>query len=179
MNQKTNIQVLAYPVTDLTIARYLAAKSVNFIGIPVDPNHPDESFRLIQTFKEWLEGPQLIAVCYAAEEVCNALWPAVDGFMLPYEHQTCFNGICFQPTRDHALHAVVDKPVWRCSLAGEPGEGPSTFIEMDLEEDPSQFPTCTGFVIHPGRESKTGIFDFDLLERWFERLEAMQENGER
>ena len=54
------ISILAFPVQDLTVARYLAAANIDFIAIDLNriKNMLSETF--LSDIRNWIEGPQLI-----------------------------------------------------------------------------------------------------------------------
>ena len=58
--------ILAFPVQDLTIARYLASAEVDFIGINLDHFEASQRQNLLQDIKSWIFGPQLIG--YSKDE---------------------------------------------------------------------------------------------------------------
>ena len=58
--------ILAFPVQDLTIARYLASAEVDFIGINLDHIEASQRQNLLQDIKSWIFGPQLIG--YSKDE---------------------------------------------------------------------------------------------------------------
>ena len=58
--------ILAFPVQDLTIARYLASAEVDFIGINLDHIEASQRQNLLQNIKSWIFGPQLIG--YSKDE---------------------------------------------------------------------------------------------------------------
>ena len=54
--------LFASPVKDLTIARYLAAIEVDYIGIDLDQSDLKKLQAFINQLIEWIEGPKLIGV---------------------------------------------------------------------------------------------------------------------
>ncbi len=58
--------ILAFPIQDLTIARYLASAEVDFIGINLDHIEASQRQNLLQDIKSWIFGPQLIG--YSKDE---------------------------------------------------------------------------------------------------------------
>lgn len=163
--------VFAYPVSDLTIARYLAAKGVDYIGILVPESGAEEALRLIHLFREWLEGPEIIAVCNGQHELCITLHDQVSGYYFLNGLTKPYSGFCFLPYSSQNEEPGPE----RICKPSEVSDLPATrWIELEVEDDPVQFKDFKGFVLHPGKESKTGWFDFEALDLWFERLEGIQ-----
>ena len=55
-----NISILAFPVQDLTVARYLAAANIDFIAIDLNRIQNMLSETFLSDIRNWIEGPQLI-----------------------------------------------------------------------------------------------------------------------
>ena len=54
--------LIAFPVSDLTIARYLAAREIDFLALDLDSMNQLEANKLVNQLREWTEGPGIIVV---------------------------------------------------------------------------------------------------------------------
>lgn len=174
MNLSRRYKVFAYPVRDLTIGRYLAAREVDFIGIELDAEQSGKTQQLIGQFREWLEGPKLIGICKHPED--RTVFENLDGYChawesIFYEGSSTIDdtGNSESPNKDSVLYHINN--VVALPLSDEQ----NVFLESDLHEHPPVHDAICGFVIHPGSESQTGIFDFELLDGWLDRLEELNE----
>ncbi|MBK9109360.1 MAG: hypothetical protein IPM92_13575 [Saprospiraceae bacterium] len=165
-------QVFAFPVEDLSIARYLAAREADYIGIPIDAENLQKSQTLIFQLREWLAGPKLIGILNTAFNVSGL--EALDGYyhteqLVFYLGQAELNPLNSgeTPFLENKYFHILDKQ-------GHSMEVQNAFLEMDLSDAPTRNNKYIGFVIHPGFERQTGICDFDLLDQWFDKLDAIQ-----
>lgn len=165
-------KVFAYPVEDLSIARYLAARETDYIGIPIVSDHLQKTQNLIFQFKEWLEGPKLIGIIDTAYK--DPGLDALDGYCHT-EQQVFYLGPADKSVFNSEKHSFSAGKFYNIfDKQNHPIELSRAFLEMDLSEAPINKFNCFGYVIHPGFESQTGICDFDLLDQWFDQLEAIQ-----
>lgn len=174
MFENKSYLVFAYPVLDLTIARYLAARNTDFIGLLIDFENMKKTQNVIQQFKEWLEGPKLIGIYEDAQELSEL--EGLDGYYHPILKMFYSGRIdrgllnATAPELIHdPLYCIVDKQ-------SDSNEQYFNFLELDLGEDPRDYKNYKGFVIHPGFEKQTGVYDFEMLDNWFDRLDMMQNN---
>ncbi len=169
MNSKRPI-IFASPVNDLTIARYLSAMHTDYLGINLD--HPDEQAlkKLILQFKEWVEGPQLIGI--------SAL--PIPSFQLEYDLDGYYSDSDLSFITDklkfHSASYLKNHPKSVCDFMIAPGieqcsETIPSLLKVNLNELQDLVFPAVGFLIQPGTELKPGLYDFDELDRWFEKWE--------
>lgn len=168
MNYKTPL-LFASPVKDLTIARYLAAVQVDFIGVDLDEADPTKLNTLLKQLQEWIEGPKLIGV---------SAFP-IQAFQLDY-------GL-------HGFYADVDLSGFRMecrihSLEYYTNQKPQNIdfilinqaeqailqipcmLRSSIKQIPETNPSIAGYLFAPGIEDKTGLFDFEEMDTWIETL---------
>ncbi|HEX5626255.1 MAG TPA: hypothetical protein VFX48_09580 [Saprospiraceae bacterium] len=164
--------VFAYPVKDLTLARYLAAKETDLIGLDLDDPDEQKTMRLLAQMREWIEGPKLIGVsARPGPELLNRF--PVDGYFMDAD----------LPLPEGSIHLVslsyarANDECQAHYVIVDDGKGldPSHLhlLRTDIRAKPLSGDGITGFLIDPGREEKTGLFDFDKLDDWFEQLESL------
>ena len=61
--------IIAYDVSNLSLARYYAAQGVDFIIIDLDQRIFEINIELIAQFKEWIEGPTIIGMSNNLEKL--------------------------------------------------------------------------------------------------------------
>ncbi|MBK9220575.1 MAG: hypothetical protein IPO16_00440 [Saprospiraceae bacterium] len=165
--------LFAYPVNDLTIARYLAAKEVDFIGINLDD--PDEKAirSRITQFREWIEGPQLIGVSATPQQATLSDYK-LDGFYLDEVFELPSDCIVFRSEQflirnpqSQFQYVIIEK-------SNASFESMQCILKTDINTNPVLDSTIKGFLFAPGNEEKTGLYDFEKLEEWFEKIETIQ-----
>lgn len=158
--------LFAFPVFDITIARYLAARGVDYIAIDLDQLDQLQADRLIAQLREWTSGPLVVGISsdYEKVEIFRS-YQSLDEVLFWDKNSTATIPNLKTPTG-----AILSIRI-------------STELSLDLEQaaktlliiqDLQNFKlpqSCLGYVFNPGRETETGIFDFDELEAFLEILE--------
>lgn len=171
MLENKSYLVFALRVVDLSVARYLAAKGTDYIGIPVDPENFKRTQHTILQFKEWLEGPKLIGICERTNTQMELEY--LDGYYHPdcglFYHGKLDQGLLKsgkpELSHDHIFQIFENPPASSTPFPA--------FLTLDLRDDPRNHRAFRGFAIQPGFETQTGIFDFEALDTWFDQLENM------
>lgn len=161
----------AFPVTDITIARYLAAKGMDYIGIPLEETLKTSAF--IHQLKEWVEGPLLIGL-YPNQEQYLAYKDILDGFYFLDEY------------RSETPHSFFDSAIVQNTLGSD-----QFYLEREndrlkspchsfklcaLDQNPGDFKDFKGLAFNPGHEFRTGLFDFEALDCFLDKLDHLNEN---
>lgn len=173
MKLNTSKIVFANPVRDLTMARYLAAMGVDFMGIDLDSMDLQRTKAFIHQIKEWVYGPRLIGVSAAAVSNLHELY-ALDGYFVDSEMQFPDEILIF-----HSHHFFIQHPGTKPSyiIIQQPmdnlNETPPCILQTVVHSGPEKNKHVVGYMIYPGAESKIGINDFDELDSWFERKESL------
>ncbi len=165
--------ILATPVYDLTVARYLAAREVDFIGISLDLSRyarPMQLSAFVNQLKEWIEGPRLIGVL-SKSVLIESYFNEFDGFYSPELIETSSEKIIFSDGLKQE-NSTVDFHYLVYPSTGAVRNKENAFIEVSLEENPSAYFDFAGIIINPGQESQTGMCDFDALDSWFDHFDA-------
>lgn len=160
----------AFPVTDITIARYLAAKELDYIGIPLEEYSKTSAF--INQLKEWVEGPLLIGL-YPDEEQYITFKEILDGFYFLDENHLEAKHSFFDNSLSHKLVSDSQYFLGRDNEILKSPEDSFKFCELD--QNPTDFKDYRGVAFHPGHEFQTGLFDFDALDCFFDKLDFMNE----
>ncbi|MBK9270432.1 MAG: hypothetical protein IPM48_02455 [Saprospiraceae bacterium] len=163
MNQSL---LFAFPVFDITIARYLAARGVHYIGIDLDQLDALQTDRLIAQLREWTSGPLLVGISWDYEKV-----------EIFRSHQT-LDEVIYWDKNSSIQISDFKKPNGEVQTvkigsvaASDSYQAEKTFLHIQDLKD-SKIPNdCLGLLFNPGRETQTGIFDFDELDAFFDRLE--------
>ncbi len=166
--------VFANPVNDLTIARYLAAMEVNFLGIDLDQADYKKTQLLIHQIREWVSGPKLIGVSAMPSKDIVSSYP-LDGYYIDADfnfedHLILFRSKSFM---DSNPQCKTDYTI--CSNATQAVLNQNSILNTSLNTDLFYNESIAGFMISPGKEEKTGIYDFEKLDEWFEKLEKGRE----
>lgn len=168
MNFKTPL-LFASPVKDLTIARYLAAVHVDFIGIDLDETDPKKLNSLIIQFQEWIEGPKLIGVtAFPVQQ--HHLELGLHGFYADSD-LSGFNLEC----RMHSLEYYKNQKPERIDFIlinqiEQAIQNIPCLLKSSIQQIPESNPLVVGYYFSPGIEEKTGLFDFEEMDLWIEKL---------
>lgn len=158
----------AFPVTDITIARYLSAKEVDYIGIPLEEHARTSA--LIHQLKEWLEGPLLIGL-YPAIDQLEYYNNSLDGFYFLDDYRISASNSFFDPSIDQSKLLNNQFYLDRNPDPIKPPIQSFKFIELNDKLD--EFLEFRGFAFNPGHEYQTGLFDFGAMEDWFDKLDKI------
>lgn len=161
----TKAVLFAYPVNDLTIARYLAAKEIDFIGIDLDPSDEKTVINRVNEFREWIEGPKLIGVSVNPKSsIINAL--DLDGYFI--------NGLIEFPNnrlRFYSIPSLIQGGDYYIINNPEEAVEPLNYLlKTTVNSSISPAKNIKGYLFNPGSEEKIGIYDFDLLDEWLELI---------
>ena len=155
--------ILAYPVRDLTTARYLSAEAVNFIAFDLGLN-PDFSVspELFLQTREWIEGPQVIIAC--SQIPSDELLSRCDGLILPSKVPYSSNEKLridllnmFDPPSPDADYYLLTETFEKDTLS------------RPCFRNPDLFPHSACWWLNPGYEESVGMADFDQIETWLEK----------
>ncbi|HRG34390.1 MAG: hypothetical protein WBP33_16985 [Saprospiraceae bacterium] len=162
--------LIAYPVSDLTIARYLAAREIDFLALDLDSMDQLEANRLINQLRDWTEGPGIIG--FTADEEKKGVFEflrILDSVLLMNQPLNLYAGMIPNLT-DHTLssvHLLTDLTLLKSIQESDLKQTLAT-VSIDEENYPEQ---VLGWIFHPGKEITTGIYDFYLLEEFLDRLQ--------
>jgi hypothetical protein len=169
MNKRIKPLVFAYPVLDLTLSRYLAAMEVEFLGIDLDSPDRQKTKLLIHQFREWVSGPKLIGVSAMPSKEMTLQFP-LDGYYIDADldldnHVILFRSKSFVDSNPQCKtdYTIIPKHT-------DAGPYPNSILNTDLDSDFQLHESIIGYMITPGNEEKTGIYNFEKLDEWFERL---------
>lgn len=161
--------MFAAPVKDLTLARYLSAMEVDFIGIDIDEMDPQNIQHFINQIKDWIEGPKLIGVC-KSEFLLKEYQTVFDGFYLQsvsIQPQVSLLFLNTDAIRNNPLlisNYFIAEDIADCSTLD------NCILKTGIDDNPIANDKLTGYLFDPGQETQTGIFDFDKLDSWLEKL---------
>jgi hypothetical protein len=160
--------ILAGPVLDITIGRYLAAREVDFILYPMDQQES-----LVPMLQEWIEGPKFIADIGGNTD---PIWkPEADGYfgqvLLDYGGEILIfadlrKGKADDKLMNAAHYFIVSSPRQIQSLNLNPKQ-----CLIDYQNNQDLYKESRGYFIQTGLESAKGIADFEMLDIFFDRLE--------
>lgn len=140
--------LMAYPVSDLTVARYLSAMGVDFLGVDADSFSAEKLEALLNTLSAWLAGPEIVLFGSS-------------------EHPPAYLADRFKYFEKPAGE-IPDLTVHQSSLQIAK-LSQNIFKEVML--DPLKLPeSCMGYFFHPGTENAPGIYDSELTDRFFEAI---------
>lgn len=169
MSSNRNPIVFANPVSDLTLARYLAAMEVDYFGI--DLSEPDELkiSMLIQQIKQWVEGPQLIGV-QGTEAKNNSELFSLDGYYVDFKMELPKDSIVFESQQffinnpnSNPDYVIIESPTFNLPDR-------ECILKVSIYNDPFKQGDFSGYMISPEKEEKIGLYDFETLDAWFEKL---------
>jgi len=164
--------LFASPVKDLTIARYLAAIEVDYIGIDLDQSDLKKLQAFINQLIEWIEGPKLIGVTAYPLQMQH-LELGLHGFYADSDLSILNDQI-----RMHSLNYYNKyKPNKIDYILLNQNETSISQIPCLLQSSIKQYPKpnefISGYLFSPGNEDKTGLFDFDELDAWIEQVKGL------
>ncbi len=169
--------ILAMPVNDLTVARYLAAREVDFIGVDMRSasSKPEHASAFIAQLREWIEGPRFIGM-FSGEADSKSHYAEWDGFYVSESIQADPSKIVFYDSE--ASNQYSNSGFYKlCYSTEDVKEKARSFMASSTSDDPSLYRDFAGILINPGQESQTGMCDFDALDLWFDRYEAAYRNN--
>lgn len=76
--------LIAFPVQDITVARYLAARGIDVLGVDLDRHSTAEIETLVAQLRSWTSGPDIIGFSRDPEklEFFKSMGQWFDGFYL-------------------------------------------------------------------------------------------------
>lgn len=161
--------LFAYPVKDLTIARYLAAVAVDFIGIDLDEADLKKLNTLIKQLKEWIEGPKLIGVSAFPIQAAQLDYGLhgfysdsdLSEFAVEYRiHSLEY----YNRQKPEAIDFII------INQAAQADIQIPCLLQSSIKQIPESNPSIAGYLFAPGIEEKTGLFDFEEMDLWIERV---------
>lgn len=160
--------IIAYPVQDLTVARYLAARNLDYIGIDLDSRDVVQNEYFINQLRNWIEGPKLIGFTEHLGTLHNQSYSILDdifikpSFLISGPNQIDLvdheeNPFIFRKTKEQfdQLSDVQKK------------------VAIVLVKDAYHLHEINGnlgWMVDPGHEEITGICDFDALDALLDDL---------
>ncbi|MBK6858735.1 MAG: hypothetical protein IPG95_00335 [Saprospiraceae bacterium] len=164
--------LFASPVKDLTIARYLAAVEVDFIGIDLDEADPKKLNTLIKQLNEWIEGPKLIGVSAFPLQLQHLDF-GLHGFYADSD-LSGFNMEC----RMHSLEYYKNQKPEHFDFIlinqiEQAIQNIPYLLKSSIKKIPESNPSVDGYYFAPGIEEKTGLFDFEEMDTWIEHVKAL------
>lgn len=171
MNRMNKPILFANPVRDLTIARYLAAMEVDYIGIDLDFADIHKTKALILQIKEWISGPKLIGVSAAPPQDVFELYP-LDGYFINDALLFPDESVLIQSRHYFLNHPSSNPDYIVIDHVGDRIENRKCILKTDTNEIAESSITISGFMFSPGREDKIGLYDFEKLDEWFELIQA-------
>ncbi len=155
--------LLAYPVSDITIARYCAAMNVDYLIINLDARDYDKNSELINQVQEWVEGPEII-LCSEDENKLQVFYSTTGlKTLLIYE---IIHGQFQLDFGQKTIQLVENNNVTSESVSKK-----TFFIDDTLKID--EIINADAYLIQMGKEDKVGIYDFDRLDAIFEKIEEL------
>ncbi len=159
--------VLAGPVYDITIGRYLAARGTDFIL--VSGGMQDILGPLL---KEWVQGPKLIASLAGGES--HRLHETIDGYcgqsVLPYADDKLFFADLRRGHWDERARGRADWFVVSSWLEIEQWNLMPEKCLLEYKEGIKWMGPVAGFIIQTGKETESGAADFEELDKFFEAI---------
>ncbi|MBK7233323.1 MAG: hypothetical protein IPH93_13935 [Saprospiraceae bacterium] len=158
--------LFAFPVFDITIARYLAARGVDYLGIDLDQLDQLQADRLIAQLREWTSGPLLVGISsdYEKVEIFRS-YQSLDEVLFWDKNSTISIPDLKTP------QAVKISARISPSLPTDLDQAAKTILNIQNLQNFKLTQSCLGYLFNPGRETQTGIFDFDELEAFLDGLE--------
>ncbi|MEP7195239.1 MAG: hypothetical protein ABI851_01895 [Saprospiraceae bacterium] len=157
--------VLAYGVSDLTSARYLAAMEVDYLLLNLDDSSYEENLEFIKQLNDWIEGPILIGVAENSDkiEVYNSLNILFD--TIPFGdlnsrkfklNHPKFGDLQFSLNKNNK-EKFFDEMI---GLSVQP-----------LDEN-QELTEIKAYLISIDKEEKKGIYNFEKLDLMFEAMDC-------
>ena len=169
MNFKTPT-LFAYPVQDLTIARNLAAMQVDFIGIDLDQSDSKKLQSLIKEFLAWIEGPKLIGVSAFPLQLQHLDF-GLHGFYADSDLSSLQEHIRMQGFDYYQKYKPKNIDYLLINHPEQSIELIPCLLRSSLKQIPEANELISGYFFSPGSEDKTGVFDFDELNTWIEKVQ--------
>lgn len=175
VHDKKKPLVFAYPVSDITMGRYLAAKGADFIGIDFSVNKKEESISLMNVLQAWIVGPAFIAVL---EDTRIDYMPnEMHGFVLK-EIGIDIPGKIFiwKPKANDEYKIPTDTAKYiLCEELPIPLHPflplEKILLKHSMTKPLTVNPHLAGYWIDPGGEHETGVANFERLEKFFDTIE--------
>ncbi|MEI2696359.1 MAG: hypothetical protein WBO44_11545 [Saprospiraceae bacterium] len=162
--------LFASPVKDLTIARYLAAVEVDFIGIDLDEADPKKLNTLIKQLNEWIEGPKLIGVSAFPLQLQHLDF-GLHGFYADSDLSSLQEHIRMQGFDYYQKYKPKNIDYLLINHPEQSIEQIPCLLRSSLKQIPEANELISGYFFSPGSEDKTGVFDFDELNTWIEKVQ--------
>ncbi len=154
----SRIPILAYPIKDLTIARYLAAKEIEYFGIDFYFKLETEMEELVKSWKEWVEGP--IFIGFGADKTLLEKFRK-DQLIAGYVIDNHF----FSDQAE--LNKIFEERVFYFE---NDIDGDKLIGSITRKNDVNFSTKEKLWIINPGLEKKTGIYNFDELDELLETM---------
>jgi hypothetical protein len=153
--------LFAFPVSDITVARYLSARGVHYLGIDLDNLDQLSAERLIAQLREWTSGPLIAGVSrdYEKCEVFRSFHILDQVLFWDKESDSIISGFVLPDAGIRQIRIRKMNP----ELIGEDFLKPVT-AELLIGDQRA------GYLFHPGSESETGIFDYETMDDFLDRV---------
>ncbi|HRI00351.1 MAG TPA: hypothetical protein PK006_04790 [Saprospiraceae bacterium] len=145
------MKIIAYPIQDLTIARYLASQEVYAFCVNLDQRDQDQNLQFISQIRLWTTGPKILV--YSAQlEKCQSFISdqLAYGYIFPAEPSFQSINIDGETEFLSSNNSILVKD-WNNIL-----------ISSELQY----------IIIQITGEQTVGIYDFDELDQLFENIQT-------
>ncbi len=160
--------IIAYPVQDLTVARYLAAREMDYIGIDLDSRDVVQNEYFINQLRNWVEGPKLIGFTEHLQTLHNPTYSILDDvFIKPSFLRSGPNQFDLLDDEKNPFIFTNTKEQFD-QLSAE--QKKVTIVLINDGYQPHEIIGNHGWMVNPGHEEITGICDFDLLDALLDGL---------
>ena len=160
------VLLFAFPVFDITIARYLAARGLDYLAVDLDQLDQLQADRLIAQLREWTSGPLLVGISndYEKVEIFRS-YQSLDEVLFWDKNSTISIPDLITP-QGSKLSARISS-----QLPADLDQAAKTILNIQDLQNFKLTQSCLGYVFNPGRETQTGIFDFDELDVFLDQFE--------
>lgn len=160
--------IMAYPVQDLTVARYLAAREIDYIGIDLDSRDVVQNEYFINQLRNWVEGPKLIGFTEHLDTMHNLTYSILDDvFIKPSFLRSGLNQFDLLDDEEIPFIFTNNKEQFD-QLSAEQKQ--VTIVLVSDGYHPREIIGNQGWLVDPGHEEITGICDFDALDALLDGL---------
>ncbi len=163
------LKIIAHKITNLTDARYFAAKGVDWMGFLI---HEKEQLASIKQIMQWIEGPQIL-VQYQDKALFDDWWlEYIDGIWTNDMTSILAGKICFSSEVSlNPDYLIIDAPENLHSYSG------IRILNLDLPDiDYVQKiinHDLDGVILSGTPEEKTGYKSYDSYDQIFDYLEQL------
>ncbi|MCC6816133.1 MAG: hypothetical protein IT267_06955 [Saprospiraceae bacterium] len=155
--------IIAYRVSDITLARYCAAMDVNFLVINLDDRSHEDNNQLIEQILEWTEGPQII-LCSNDDEK-----------LFFYSQQKNYKVLNTRIFYSDSPQNRTELGLFFSSTYGMSwNDNQLKICKIDDRTTVQNLEDAFVYLIQMEKEFKTGVYDFEWLDKVFEKIASMK-----